>query len=79
MYLANTAILNFDFPAEDITSDYEFLLWLVNTFSTYWHRRVLPNVLQQSKYNAKTFKNLAYFFTLCSGKSYVLYIADWFV
>ena len=33
-YLANTAILIFEFSAEeDITSDYGFLLRLVNTFT----------------------------------------------
>ena len=36
MYLANTAIADiriFEFPAEDITSDYGLLLRLVNTFT----------------------------------------------
>ena len=33
MYVANTAILNFDFSAKDITSDYGFLIQLVNTFA----------------------------------------------
>ena len=34
----------------------------------YWHWWVLPNVFQ-SKYDAKTFKSLAYYFTLCAHKS----------
>ena len=32
LYLANTAVLKIGISAEDITSDYMFLLRLVNTF-----------------------------------------------
>ena len=64
----------FEFSAEDITSDYGFLLRLVNTFR---HWRVLPNVLQ-SKWMPRPLKNLR--LLICAKSSYVpTYIADWLV
>ena len=69
----------FEFSAEDITSDYGFLLRLVNTFT-------IDNdeyYLMCYKVNdTKTFKNLAglYYFMLCAHKSsHMSIIADWLV
>ena len=54
-----------------INSDYGFLLWLVDTFTIYWHWRVLQ--MCYSKYDPKTFKNLVPFtiilqYALCAHK-----------
>ena len=57
-YLANTAILNILFCSRR----YHFRLWVFASTGEYfycWHWRVLHNVLQ-SKYDAKTFKNIVY-------------------
>ena len=56
-YLANTAI-----PNIQIFRRYNFRLWVFASTGEYlycWHWRLLHNVLQ-SKYDAKTFKNLIY-------------------
>ena len=63
-----------------ITSDYVFLLRLVNTFTIdteeYYPMCYRVNMI-------KTFKNLVYYFTVCAHKlsiiTYVLYIEDWLV
>ena len=76
--LANTAILDIRI----FNRRYHFRLWVfasTGEYFYYWHCRVLPNKLQ-SKYDAKTFKNLLYYFTLCAHKSsYVLNIVDWLI
>ena len=57
----------FEFSAEDITSDYSFLPWLVNTFTIdtdeYCPVRYKVN-------DAKTFKNLVYYFMLANHHVY---------
>ena len=53
---------------EDITSDYGFLLQLVNTF-TIDTEEYCPRCYKVN--DAKTFKNLVYHFMLCAHKSYV--------
>ena len=66
MYVANTAILNIRIFSKDITSDCGFLLRLVNTFTIdtdeYYSMCYKVN-------DAKAFKSLVYYFTLCAHKS----------
>ena len=66
VYLANTAVLNIQISAEDITSDYRFLLRLVNTF-TIDTGEYCP-VMCYKVNDAKTFKNLVYYF-ICKGST----------
>ena len=64
-YLTRTAILNIRI----FSRRYHFRLWVfasTDEYFYYWHWRVLPNV-SESKYDAKTFQNLRYYFyALCS-------------
>ena len=69
VYLANTAVLNIQISAEDITSDYRFLLRLVNTF-TIDTGEYCP-VMCYKVNDAKTFKNLVYYFILACYNHHV--------
>ena len=64
----------FEFSAEDITSDYGFLLRLVNTFTI--DTGEYYSVCYRVKNDPKTFKNLVYYFTLANHH---MYIAEWLV
>ena len=57
----------FEFSAEDITSEYRFLLRLVNTF-TIGTDEYYP--MCYKVHDAKTFKNLAYYFMLANHHVY---------
>ena len=68
-YLTQQAVPNIRiFSAEDITSDYGFLLRLVNTFTIDTDKYYL---MCYKVNNTKTFKNLVglYYFALCAHKS----------
>ena len=60
-----------EFSAEGITSDYGFLLRLVNTFTIDTNEYYL---VCYKVNDATTFKNLVYYFTL---PNHHMYIADW--
>ena len=57
----------FEFPAEDITSDYRFLLQLVNT-CTIDTDKYYPVCYKVN--DAKTFKNLVHYFMLANHHVY---------
>ena len=63
--------LSLEFSAEGITSDYGFLLRLVNTFTIDTNEYYL---VCYKVNDATTFKNLVYYFTL---PNHHMYIADW--
>ena len=70
MYLANTAVLDILHSTVSITSDYGFLLWFVNIF-TIDTNEYYP--MCDKINDAKTFKNLGYYFTVCAHKSSYVY------
>ena len=67
----------FEFLAEDITSDYGFLLRLVNTFTIDTDEYYpMCYKLNDAKTFSDAFKNLVYYFTLVNHQ---MYITDWLV
>ena len=68
-YLANTVVLNIGIFSEDITSDYRFLLRLVNTF-TIDTEEYYPVCYTVN--DANTFKTLVYYFMLVNHASCML-------
>ena len=74
MYVANTGILKHRFSAKDITSNYGFLLRLMNTFTNETEKYPLPNV-----HDAKTFKNLVVSFYALFSQIICINIADWLI
>ena len=65
---------NIEFSAKDITSDYEFLLQLVNIFTVDTEEYPLPKV-----HDAKTFENPVVSFYALRSQIICMYIANWLI
>ena len=78
MYVANTAILIFEFSAEDIRSYYGFLLRPVNT-PTIDTEEYYPMCYKVNACQERPLKTLFITLHLLCVKSPYMYIADWLV